>query len=411
MSESVTLILGCLVGIVILLTLITIHEFGHFIVAKLAGAYVYEFSVGFGPRIFVIKGKETWFSFRLFPLGGYCSIASDKVEPPAGRDDTEIPDERKLDYIKRWKKLLFLVFGPLMNLFVALTIFTLTFAITQAKTGDATWVGAKYGTDKVAWKLLNEAGAAKITDDQVYVIWGWRLANNEEVIFDNVSEMNELSKNYQINESTALIATSYLATATTFNASIAAIDADLKTQPETQTDDITLAFAYKLVNKFSGNAVDKEVEWTRASTTSEYKLKDLIGLAAPTRYFKNSTIAYGYGWKETFTQSISGLKAFGMIFTGKFSSLSGPLGIAGQTASMFGDANKFMLYVGMMSANLFIFNMIIIPPLDGYKLIEVIIEMIIKKELPQKYKYTVYALGAIFVAALVVVVTVFDVMR
>ena len=59
MSESVTLILGCLVGIVILLTLITIHEFGHFIVAKLAGAYVYEFSVGFGPRIFVIKGKET----------------------------------------------------------------------------------------------------------------------------------------------------------------------------------------------------------------------------------------------------------------------------------------------------------------------------------------------------------------
>ncbi|ARU91445.1 inner membrane zinc metalloprotease [Spiroplasma clarkii] len=409
MTATFTLLLGFFVGIIIILTLITIHEFGHFIVAKLAGAFVYEFSIGFGPKLFTFKGKETWLTFRLLPLGGYCSIASDKVDPPAARADLEIPDERKLDYIKRWKKLLFIIFGPLMNLFVALTIFTLTFAITQSKPNDQNWIGANYSQDKIAWKLLDES-TAKPDANQVYVIWGWQLSNGSEIVFDNISERddwNELSQKYKINEVGATRSANFLRTATSFNASIA----DLRQQFAETDVKLNLAFAYKIVNKFSGTTQESDVTWTRHSSVDEYSLGDLVGLAAPTRYFKDSTVAYAYGWSETFNQSISIIKSFGMIFTGRFSSLAGPVGIAGQTAAMFGSAQQFFLYVGMLSANLFILNMVFIPPLDGYKTLEIILEMILRKELPEKYKITVYVIGAIMFLLLFATITVVDFMR
>lgn len=62
-----------LVAIALFLILIVIHEFGHFIAAKLLGVRVNEFAVGFGPKLFSKQGKETKYSVNLVPLGGYCS--------------------------------------------------------------------------------------------------------------------------------------------------------------------------------------------------------------------------------------------------------------------------------------------------------------------------------------------------
>ena len=57
---NIGLIIGAFfLGVFVVLFLITIHELGHFLVAKISGAYVYEFAIGFGPRIFTFKGKET----------------------------------------------------------------------------------------------------------------------------------------------------------------------------------------------------------------------------------------------------------------------------------------------------------------------------------------------------------------
>gem|GEM_PF-5962507 len=100
-----------------------------------------------------------------------------------------------------------------------------------------------------------------------------------------------------------------------------------------------------------------------------------------------------------------------MIFTGQFSNLAGPVGIAGQTASVFNDAQQFFLYVGMLSANLFILNMIFLPPLDGYKFIEILIEIIIRRDLPTKYKIIVYSIGAILFLSLFIGITIIDFLR
>ena len=76
---------------------VLIHELGHFIFAKRAGVYVYEFSIGMGPRLFKFKRKndETEYSIRLFPIGGFVSMAGEDIEV-----DKNVPDE-KLKHIRK----------------------------------------------------------------------------------------------------------------------------------------------------------------------------------------------------------------------------------------------------------------------------------------------------------------------
>ena len=65
-----------IVSVVMFLVMVSLHEFGHFIVAKMLNFKVDEFSVGMGPAIFKKKKGETQYSIRILPLGGYCKFAS-----------------------------------------------------------------------------------------------------------------------------------------------------------------------------------------------------------------------------------------------------------------------------------------------------------------------------------------------
>ena len=80
--------------IVALVVLVMVHEFGHFITAKMFNVYVSEFSIGFGPLIFKKKKGETEYSLRAIPFGGYCALAGENLEDAANYKD--IPPERFL---------------------------------------------------------------------------------------------------------------------------------------------------------------------------------------------------------------------------------------------------------------------------------------------------------------------------
>ncbi|QGS52114.1 site-2 protease family protein [Spiroplasma tabanidicola] len=413
-------LLGFAIGIISVLVLITLHELGHCLVAKLSGAYVYEFAIGFGPRILTIKGKETWVTIRAFPLGGFCSIASDKVDPPSYREDVEVPKERQMDYIKRWKKLLFLIFGPLMNLFIAIFIFTTIFAVTKAKTDDMSYFGQKFQTDAVAEKLITDKERKDLNDetiviDQSYAIWGWKLINKqedkEEVLFNNIDDSNPDLNCPKINEADSLKAANYSTIVYNF------IDNLTKLKNENDLDnkeDLHIMFSYKKVDKYTGFALNgyQQIKTTDYSTTEMYSKTQLaVGIMAPTRYYSSGGKAYLAGWEETFKQSFSILKSFGSIFTKGFKNLAGPVGIATQTANMMGTPRTFFTYIAMLSANLFVLNMLIIPPLDGYKTVELLIEMIMRKDLSKKYKIWVYSTGAVLMLALFIGVTLMDLFR
>ena len=69
-----------LVAILMFGVLIAVHEFGHFITAKLFGIRVNEFSIGMGPALFKREKGETLYSLRLLPIGGYCAMEGEDEE-------------------------------------------------------------------------------------------------------------------------------------------------------------------------------------------------------------------------------------------------------------------------------------------------------------------------------------------
>ncbi|MEG2420522.1 MAG: site-2 protease family protein [Oscillospiraceae bacterium] len=103
--------------------LIAIHEFGHFATAKALGVRVNEFAIGMGPKILSKQGAETLYSWRLFPIGGYCAMEGED-------EDTE--DPRSFQKAKGWKKLLILVAGSATNFLAGLLIFLVLFSQTAS---------------------------------------------------------------------------------------------------------------------------------------------------------------------------------------------------------------------------------------------------------------------------------------
>ena len=85
---------GILLAILILLAMVTVHEFGHYVVGKLLGFKINEFSVGFGPAIFKKRSKKSGelFAIRIVPLGGYCAFDGEDYEEDE-EQKPEIPEE------------------------------------------------------------------------------------------------------------------------------------------------------------------------------------------------------------------------------------------------------------------------------------------------------------------------------
>ena len=96
--------------------LVIVHELGHFIMAKVNGIKVEEFSVGMGPEIFSIKGKETRYSLRLFPIGGFVSLLG---------EEEVVNDERSFSSTTPIRKISIILAGAIMNIIFAVIIFSM----------------------------------------------------------------------------------------------------------------------------------------------------------------------------------------------------------------------------------------------------------------------------------------------
>lgn len=108
-----------LVAVLLFIILILIHEFGHFISAKLLGVRVNEFAIGFGPKIFSFKGKETKYSVNLIPLGGYCAMEG---------EDENSTDEKAFCNKAAWRRFIIVVMGAVFNLLLGLIIVAIILA-------------------------------------------------------------------------------------------------------------------------------------------------------------------------------------------------------------------------------------------------------------------------------------------
>ena len=111
-----------LAAIVLFGVLITVHELGHFLVAKGTGMLVTEFSIGFGPKLIQKKVGETLYSLRMCPLGGYNRIA--------GMEPGEAVTPRGFNGRPLWARMLVILAGPFMNFLLPFLLFFGIFAVS-----------------------------------------------------------------------------------------------------------------------------------------------------------------------------------------------------------------------------------------------------------------------------------------
>ncbi len=161
-------VLSILLALVVLGVIITVHEFGHYFVGKSLGIGVVEFSIGFGPKLVSWKRKETKYSIRLLPLGGYCAFLG---------EDAEAKDPNAMNNQPVWKRFLTVLAGPALNIILAFIVAVVLIA------GGYIYNPFKYQTYPVLVQVVSDSPAEKaglMVGDIV------THANGEEISFDDV---------------------------------------------------------------------------------------------------------------------------------------------------------------------------------------------------------------------------------
>ena len=169
-----------IVAVLVFLVVIIIHEFGHFILAKLNGIKVNEFAVGFGPKIFQKQKGETVYSVRLVPFGGFCAMEG---------EDEDSSDPRAFGSKKPWRRLLVVIAGAVFNLILGFILcigFVAgqeLYATTTVAKFDESAVSSQYGL-KVKDTIIEANGRNVYTFNDLSYIFG----TSEDGVMDFVVE-------------------------------------------------------------------------------------------------------------------------------------------------------------------------------------------------------------------------------
>jgi len=405
--------------------IVIIHEFGHYYFAKKAGILVREFAIGMGPKIFQVRKGETVYTLRLLPIGGYVRMAGhdeDEQEiKPGMMISIELDKENVVQKINFDEHLIIENSVPFQieeaDLHRTMTL-SGYFVNSEEKVNlmvskQATIIESD-GTEVVVapierqfnsaslWNRIktNAAGPMNnfILSIIIFIIVGLMqggVPSNDPVI-GQVSDQSS-AQEAGLQTSDKII-------------SIDGVDIhswDEMTSIVRSSADKTLSMTIQR------NGDTKNVSITPKSVEGQNGSK--IGQLGVTRTLDNSIFSIlGYGFSQTISVIVLVLSALGSIFTKGFNlnQLGGPVAIYSLTSQVakngFIDLLSFM---GMISANLGVMNLLPIPALDGGKLVLNFIEGIRKKPLdPEKEGYLTIA-GAIFLFALMLLVTWNDIMK
>lgn len=153
--------------IVLVSSLILVHEFGHFLFAKAFGVKVLTFSVGFGPKIIKLHGRETEYCVSLLPLGGYVRMLEES------KNDLVLPEDRRRTFesIAAYKRVLIVLAGPLMNIVFPVLLYFSVFV------GDGPFLPATVGV-----VLPNHPAEGKLfPGDRVMSVNGEEIATFDDL--------------------------------------------------------------------------------------------------------------------------------------------------------------------------------------------------------------------------------------
>lgn len=458
-------ILYILLFILFLSILVVVHELGHFTAAKIFKVYCQEFSIGFGPALFHKKRKngETYFSIRAIPFGGYVSMYGSDEPLEEG---TNVPIERSLKGISKWKRAIIMAAGIFMNFILAIVMF---FASAQFFPEKKIYVDqVESVNDSIAYKagILTNDIISYLTLDKEYLKKEDKdktlyYFDNEGLAYYKNDEGNETSQsnisvclllsgvtfsrlNFDRYLKAYVISSSSDGTAHNYydvldNEALIKIEFNISTyvfdedgNPIFETDEEG-NIVYQKDEK--GNIVyQKDEEGNKIPIPIQKTNKHNIILNKISEEKDNKTIykfeplglsfklySHRNSFSEAFVKTFKNFgegstlifRSLGDLIIGKgWDQVGGPIAIYQQsTLMLIENGFGYFLYLwALISVNLAIFNLLPFPGLDGWHLLVLAIEAIFKKEVPEKAKNIVSFVGMILLFALMGLVLIKDIL-
>jgi len=347
---------SALTFIVVLGVLVAVHEFGHYIVARMCGVQVETFSLGFGPKIASKKVGPTEYCLSIIPLGGYVRMLGD--DP-----NEEIPEEeRARSFLSQpvRKKIAIVIAGPAFNLLMAFVIFWGVFMVGLPVLSP------------VVGEIQEDSAAKKAglqPSDRVLAIEGQAITEWEE-IRATLQEKGGSMLNFTVER--------------------------------------------------AGDQIDLNITPTKKESTNIFGDPEtlwLIGILPEGEQFTrryNPVKAFYLGAQRTAEMTVLNVVGIVKMIQGKISSdnIGGPIliaQIAGQQASQ--GLLNIVLFIAVLSINLGIINLFPIPILDGGHLVFFMIEGIIGRPLSIKKREIAQQVGLFLILSLMVFAFYNDIMR
>lgn len=405
--------------------IVIIHEFGHYYFAKKAGILVREFAIGMGPKIFQVRKGETVYTLRLLPIGGYVRMAGHDEDEQEIKPGMMITIE--LDKENIVQKLNFDEHLIIEN--------SVPFQIEEADLHRSMTLSGYFVNSEEKVNLTVSKQATIIESDGTEVV----VAPIERQ-FNSASLWNRIKTNAAgpmnnfILSIIIFIIVGFMQGGVPSNDPVigqvsdqsAAHEAGLQTSDKIISIDGVDIHSWDEMTSIVRSSADKTLSMTiqRNGDTKNISITpksvegqngSKIGQLGVTRTLDNSILSIlGYGFTQTISVIVLVLSALGSIFTKGFNlnQLGGPVAIYSLTSQVAKNGLIDLLsFMGMISANLGVMNLLPIPALDGGKLVLNFIEGIRKKPLdPEKEGYLTIA-GAIFLFALMLLVTWNDIMK
>ena len=451
-----------ILAIIIFSLLIIFHEVGHFIVARLSGVKVEEFSIGFGPRLLSVNTKITRFSLKLLPFGGSCRMKGmyaelEKEDEKDGGDDdndeneskeegeTESLDEDSFANASVGKRIAIIAAGPLFNFLLAFICAVIVVGFTgydpstvelvrkgspaaeaglQAGDRITSFMGKNVKTvrDIDSWFMLNELRS----DDEVrlsyerdgkeydisfapyefdsYALGVTYYSNSQPAVIHALAEGGPLAASGKVKKGDVIVAMNGTPIESGF-----ALSGYFREHPMSDEDVV-------MTLERDSEKFDVTVRPASSHHVTE-------GFYCTDERKKASGIeVIGYSFHELYYYTDLVVRSVAGLFTGSLSvnELSGPVGVVdavGETYEVVKDEGASVIWfnmltlVIMLSVNLGVVNLLPIPVLDGGRLVFLLFEAVTGKKVNEKVEAVVEIVFVILLMLLMVYVMKNDISR
>lgn len=369
------------------LVMVSLHEFGHFITAKLMGFKILEYSIGFGPAIWHSKKSEIQYSIRAIPFGGYCKFEG---------EDEASDDERAFSNRPAWQRFIVVAAGGIFNIILGFVLFLLivpasspvrTNVIDQVVPGSyIEELGIQPGDEVVG---IDGKKVNFFNDISLYM---QDCSADEE--YEIVVKRDGERLKYDFRPTEQVI---------TYNYTEEGIEVE---------DSINGVSQGSEFYKYGEGAVRDDDMIGKSETVTRL----LVGFTAATEDVNIKNV-WGIAWDQTrFMVKVVYYSLWQMV-TGRVGvdQMSGPVGIVSEVNDAVNSGSGSWLQLinltALLTINLGVFNLLPIPALDGGRLLFIIVEMIRRKPIPPEKEGLVHAIGFLLLIALIIFVSFNDIMR